>query len=199
MQRLLKCPVPNKSVLSFHKLYPIKTHCYKLSMKLSLENPPCRLSIPTCNRAEFFPQDTNRIYCISLNPPRGTSPVPAPSMGRPREDVEHIDRLLPLPEESFAGWCQICNQRVISETAHTASPRHKERDRMHQALQVALAPGPQQQAARRILILARELSAPVQRTVAPLAAAKQKDLPEIAHLLDMNDNWCPHDTSLLCF
>lgn len=59
---------------------------------------------------------------------------------------------------------------------------------MHRALQAALTPVPQQEAARRMLKnLEQYHRAPVQCYAAPKAAAQKKDPTEGAHLLDMDD------------
>lgn len=124
-----------------------------------------------------------------LRPPRGAIPAPAPFTGRTLDDLRRIDPLHPLPEESFVGWCEVCDQCVVSESAHNSSPRHKAREQMYQTLQAAMAPGPQQQVARRLLShLQPEPPAPIQRIIAPPPAAQQEDPPEGAHLLDMDDH-----------
>lgn len=92
-------------------------------------------------------------------PARGALPAPAPFTGRSRDDLRRIDPLRPLPEEAFVQWCALCAQCVVSESAHESSETHRERLRLQATLQQALAPGPQQEATRRLL---QELAAALQ-------------------------------------
>lgn len=121
-----------------------------------------------------------------LRPPRGAVPAPAPFTGRTLEDLRRIDPLHPLPEEAFVGWCEICDQCMVSERAHNSSPRHKAQEQMYQKLHAALVSGPQKQVARRLLNhLKPERPAPVQRLVPSLPVEHEDPLQDV-HLLDMD-------------